>query len=99
MTPAVEYSTFQKELRVNGLVFTQVWIAVYQFQSARRYALLIEDPVFGRFELTSNMVVEWKLSGRWYQTTPSLVLDQLLSKGEVYAKKSRRSRTDDGRGD
>lgn len=96
MSPSVEYSQFQQELRVNGLLFNQIWLVTYQFDSAKKYALMIEDPIFGRFELSSSMVVEWKRSGRWYLTAPSLVADQILSKGEVYVKKDRRHRGDDG---
>ena len=99
MTPTVEYSHFQQELRVSGITFDQVWLVTYQFDHARKYTVVVEDSVFGKFELTSNMIVEWKLSGRWYQTTPSMVVDQLLSKGEVYVEKDRGNRGDDGCGD
>jgi hypothetical protein len=88
------------DLRVNGLMFHQVWLVEYQFDRAKRYTILIEDPVFGKLELSSNMIVEWKRSSRWYRTSPSLLVDHLLSKGAKNGKKAtRRNRSDDGCGD
>lgn len=82
---------FNQELRVSGLIFTQIWLISYKWEHVRKYAIMVEDPVFGKFELSNNMIVEWKLSGRWYQTAPSLVIDQLLCEGEVCAKKAQRN--------
>ena len=55
--------------------------AIYSFDKVVKYALMVEDPTFGRFELSSNMVVEWKTKGRWYQTKPQFVINHLLAKG------------------
>jgi hypothetical protein len=40
------------------------------------------------FELPSNMVVEWKTEGRWYQTKPQLVIDSLLNGGAYDDRKA-----------
>jgi hypothetical protein len=69
-----------------------VWLVTYSFENVLerapgldniyvRYALMVEDSTFGRFELSSNMIVEWKTEGRWYQTKPQLVINHLLAKG------------------
>jgi len=77
----VDYHIHQLELRVNGWLFPQVWLAIYSFDKAVKYALMVDDPTFGRFELSSNMIVEWKTKGRWYQTKPQFVINHLLAKG------------------
>jgi hypothetical protein len=91
--------TYQLALRVNGWLFPQVWLATYSFENVLErapgldniyleYTLMVEDPTFGRFELPSNMVVEWKTEGRWYQTKPQLVIDSLLNGGAYDDRKA-----------
>ena len=96
MSNAVEYRPFPMELRINGWLFSQIFLVTYNFDHAKRFAVQVEDQTFGKFEVSSNMVVEWKLSGRWYQTTPSLVIDKVLSKGDTHEKADRRNRKHGG---
>ena len=92
MPSAVEYRPVQMELRINGWLFHQIFLVTYIFDHAKKFTVQVEDQTYGKFEISSNMVVEWKLSGRWYQTTPSLVIDKVLSKGESYGQKDRGDR-------
>ena len=77
---SVDYRSAVLDLRVNGCLFKQVWLVTYTFNSALKYAVAVEDRTFGRFELSSAMIVEWKEGGRWYQTKPSFVVEHLLSR-------------------
>ena len=100
MSVSVEYHSAQLELRLNGCLFSQVWLVTYQFENVLKYAVAIEDPTFGRFEVSSNMIVEWKSEGRWYQTKPQLVVEQLLTRrgGNYATEEARRNRRHDGSG-
>ena len=76
---SIDYHPHAIPLRVNGWLFDKVWLVVHSFDSAMKYGIAVEDPTFGRFELTSGMLMEWKVDGRWYQTRPALLIEHLLS--------------------
>jgi hypothetical protein len=101
MAVSVEYHPAQLELRINGIQFRQVWLVTYQFENVLKYAVAVEDPTFGRFEISSNMILEWKSEGRWFQTKPQLVVEQLLTHrgGQYGIEEARRGRRHDGSGD
>lgn len=100
MAVTVDYRHAQLELRINGYLFPQVLLATFTYEKVLRYSVMVEDPTFGRFEVTSNMIVEWKTEGRWYQTKPQLVVDHLLNHrgGQYGTEVSRRDRKLDGSG-
>jgi hypothetical protein len=82
MAVSVEYQTRNLELRVNGMLFPQIILTTYAFEHAVRYGIMVNDQTFGKFEISSNMVVEWKSKGRWFLTSTHEVLDRLLDQRE-----------------
>ena len=98
MPLTVDYRTYALELRVCGWLFRKIWLVTYTFDKALRYGVVVEDPTFGKFEISGNMLVEWKSEGRWYQTKPQLVVDHLLTQRGVRhgTEAARRDRNNDG---
>jgi hypothetical protein len=77
--PSVDYHPHLIELRVNGWLFRKILLVVHSFDRVKKYNIAVDDPTFGRFEISGNMVVEWKVEGRWYLTKPQLVVDHILT--------------------
>ena len=74
----VEYHPYPLSIRVNGWVFDRVWLIIHRYQATTKYGIAIEDTTFGRFQLTTNMIIEQKIEGRWYQTRPSILVESIL---------------------